>query len=122
MKPDERAFEEHIAGSLVEGGGYRKVKVGNASGDFEASRGLDLAELFAFVEATQASEWERLAKLRGGEVRAREGFADRLANELDARGAVDVLRHGVVDLVVRIRLAFFKPANGTRTNSVTRGP
>ncbi len=32
--------------------------------------------------------------------------------ELDARGTVDVLRHGVVDLGVRIRLAFFKPAHG----------
>ena len=31
---------------------------------------------------------------------------------LDARGTVDVLRHGVVDLGVTIRLAYFKPAHG----------
>lgn len=85
MKPDERAFEEQIARSLVERGGYRTVKVGNASGDFDAARGLDLAELFAFVQATQATEWDRLAKLHGGEGRARQGFVDRLAKELDAR-------------------------------------
>ncbi|MDP9410078.1 MAG: hypothetical protein M3P70_06160, partial [Actinomycetota bacterium] len=98
MKPDEKAFEEHIAPSLVQSGGYRAVKLGNSSGDFEAGRGLDLAELFAFIEATQAGEWGRLAKLHGGEAKARERFADRLARELDARGTVDVLRHGVVDL------------------------
>lgn len=112
MKPDERAFEEHVAGFLVADGGYRAVRVGNPTGDFDAERGLDLAELFAFVEATQSGGWGRLSKLHGGEARAREQFADRLAKELDARGTVDVLRHGVVDLGFRIRLAFFKPAHG----------
>ncbi len=120
MKPDEKAFEEHIVGSLVESGGYRVVKVGNASGDFDAGRGLDRAELFAFIGATQSEPWERLTKLHGGEARAREGFADRLTKELDARGAVDVLRHGVVDLGVRIRLAFFKPAHGLTPELVAR--
>ncbi|MDP9480491.1 MAG: type I restriction endonuclease, partial [Actinomycetota bacterium] len=120
MKPDEKAFEEHIAPSLVQSGGYRTVKLGNSSGDFEAGRGLDLAELFAFIEATQAEEWGRLAKLHGGESKARERFADRLARELDARGTVDVLRHGVVDLGVRLRLAFFKPAHGLTPELVAR--
>ncbi len=120
MKPDERVFEEHIARSLVERGGYRTVKVGNASGDFDAARGLDLVELFAFIEATQAGEWERLSKLHGGEARARQGFVDRLAKELDARGTVDALRHGVVDLGVRLRLSYFKPAHGLTPELVSR--
>jgi hypothetical protein len=47
-----------------------------------------VAELFAFIEATQAGEWGRLAKLHGGEARARERFADRLAKDLDARGTI----------------------------------
>jgi hypothetical protein len=38
-KPDEKAFEEHIVGSLVEDGGYRTVKVGNPSEDFDAECG-----------------------------------------------------------------------------------
>ena len=82
MKPDEKTFEEHINDSLVERGGYRIVKLGNASEDFDAGRGLDLVELFAFVEATQAGEWGRLAKLHGGEGRARERFADRLVKKI----------------------------------------
>ena len=60
------------------------------------------------------------SKLHGGEAKARERFADRLAKELDARGTVDVLRHGVVDLGVKIRLAFFKPAHGLTPDLVAR--
>jgi len=111
MKPDERAFEDHIARSLVHRGGYRKVKTGNTTGDFDAGRGLDLAELFAFIEATQPEAWGRLAKLHGDASKARKQFADRLVKELDSRGTVDVLRHGVVDLGVTVRLVFFKPAH-----------
>jgi type I restriction enzyme R subunit len=104
----------------VKRGGYREIKVGNAAGDFDAERGLDLAELFAFVEATQPEAWERLAKLHGDASKARERFADRLVKELDARGTVDVLRHGVVDLGVTIRLTFFKPAHGLTPQLVGR--
>jgi type I restriction enzyme R subunit len=39
-----------------------------------------------------------LVTLYGGDItKAQKGFADRLAKELDSRGTVDVLRHGVVD-------------------------
>nr|MDP9477173.1 type I restriction endonuclease [Actinomycetota bacterium] len=104
----------------LERGGYREVKLGNASGDFDAARGLDLAELFAFLRVTQPEAWESLAKLHGGEERTQARFADRLAKELDARGTVDVLRHGVVDLGVPLRLAYFKPAYGLNADLVAR--
>jgi type I restriction enzyme R subunit len=116
MKLDERTFEEFIAEWLVAHGGYNSLKIGTSaehSKDFDPVRGLDLVELFAFIDATQADEWEQLRKLHGGnEDEARSKFADRLAKEIDHRGTVDVLRHGVVDLGVHIRLAFFKPAHG----------
>ena len=44
--------------------------------------------------------------------RAQAGFVQRLAAELDKRGTVEVLRHGVVDRNFTIRLAFFRPAHG----------
>jgi hypothetical protein len=37
MKPDEKAFEEHIAGSLMEDGAYRTVTAGNTLRDFEVA-------------------------------------------------------------------------------------
>lgn len=116
MRLDERTFEEFIANWLVTHGGHDAVKVGSSaanSKDFDPVRGLDPVELFAFIDATQPDEWEQLRKLHGGnEGEARSRFTNRLAKEIDHRGTVDVLRHGVVDLGVHIRLAFFKPAHG----------
>jgi type I restriction enzyme, R subunit len=120
VRVDEEGFEEHICGWLVENGGYQQVKVGSTSGDFDAARGLDLVELFAFVEETQPEAWAARLKLSGDVVMARTQYADRVARELDARGTVDVLRHGVVDLGVRFRLAFFKPAHGLTPSLVER--
>jgi type I restriction enzyme R subunit len=116
VRANEGAFEAEICDWLVAHGGYDAVKVGNRQGaptHFDPVRGLDTAELFAFLGATQADEWERLKKLHGGDPDvAQAKFADRLAKELDSRGTVDVLRHGVVDLGVTIRLAYFRPAHG----------
>ena len=113
---DEAAFEAFICASLVGSGGYDEVKVGTAQGapaDFDPVRALDTAELFAFIGATQIEEWDRLLTLYGGDPdKVQRGFADRLAKELDSRGTVDVIRHGIVDLGVSVRLAFFRPASG----------
>ena len=120
----EAAFEAHIAGWLVEHGGYRRAKLGNVGGpsDFDGIAGVDTADLFEFIGATQPGEWVRLvdAGYGGDEVLARAGFVQRLASQLDKRGTVDVLRHGLVDLNVRIRLAFFKPASGLTPELVER--
>ena len=113
----EAAFEAHIAGWLVEHGGYRRAKIGNVGNgprDFDAEAGVDTADLFEFIGATQWPQWERLVDTAyGGEPsRAQSGFVQRLAAELDKRGTVDVLRHGVVDRNITIRLAYFRPAHG----------
>jgi len=80
--------------------------------NFDRALGLDPVELFGFVEDTQPSEMLSLVGRYGNdESAARSGFVKRLASEIDARGTVDVLRHGVVDLGVTVRLAFFKPAH-----------
>ena len=120
MKPDERAFEDHICRSLLEDGGYRQVKTGNASGDFDPALGLDTTELFAFIYETQQDQWEQLVKRRGTHLRAREGFLDRLGSQLDSRGTLDVLRHGVEDYGVKLPLAYFKPAHSLTTELAAR--
>ena len=117
MSVAEAGFEQHIASWLVEYGEYRRAKVGNAGDgprDFDAEAGVDTADLFEFIGATQGREWARLvdAAYGGDPNRAQSGFVQRLASELDRRGTVDVLRRGVVDRNVTIRMAFFKPAHG----------
>ena len=83
----EAAFEAHIAGWLVEYGGYRRDKIGNVGDgprDFDAEAGVDTADLFEFIGASQGSEWARLVDTAyGGEAgRAQSGFVQRLAAEL----------------------------------------
>jgi type I restriction enzyme R subunit len=108
MSTDERAFEEVIEAALL-AGGYLK----SSPAHFDAVLGLDTSELFVFIGATQAREWDSLLGRYGGDAdAAQQGFARRLAAELDRRGTVDVLRHGVTDRGVAFRLAFFAPAHG----------
>jgi type I restriction enzyme R subunit len=108
MNIDERLFEDAIEAYLLERG-YAK----SAASSFDPVLGLDAGETFAFIGATQIKEWTSLLGHYGNEAdRAQRGFAKRLASEIDSRGTVDVLRHGVVDLGITIRLAYFKPAHG----------
>jgi type I restriction enzyme, R subunit len=112
----ERLLEDEISGHLVARGGYLTSKVGtspNHRADFEPRVGLDTTELFGFIETTQAMAWGNLVKAHGGdEAYARLRFSQRLAQQVDERGTVDVLRHGVRDQNVEIRLSYRKPAFG----------
>ena len=109
MTVNERAFEDAIEAHLLDHAGYLK----GVASFFDPVLGLDTSELFSFIGATQAKAWDSLLGRYGNDAdAAQRGFAKRLASELDARGTVDVLRHGVVDLGVTIHLAYFKPAHG----------
>ncbi|RMH70745.1 MAG: type I restriction endonuclease subunit R, partial [Actinomyces sp.] len=117
--PTEAGFEEAICNSLVDAGGYlAPVKVGNAQGeprDLDASTGIDTAELFAFIGATQPEEWEKVRRTHATADDAQRAFVERLAKELDRRGTVDVLRHGITYAgheKAELRLAYFRPASG----------
>ncbi len=114
----ERAFEETIEQWLIERGGYTK----SISSDFDRSLGLDTKQLFAFIQDTQPDQFNRLTqRAYGGDLaRARDGFAQRLAKEIDRRGTVDVLRNGVADYGIEISLAYFKPAHGLTPELVDR--
>jgi len=122
--PNEELFEEAICESLADHGGYTAVKNDRLQGeprDFDPVRGLDTAELHSFIGATQIDAWNELIKRYGGDPNiAQAKFADRLSSELDKRGVVDVLRHGVVDLGMTLRLAYFRPAHGLTPELVAR--
>jgi len=117
VRPDEEAFEKEIAGWLIERGGYEA----GAASNFDAGLGIDTSELAVFIGDTQAEDWNRLVMLHGGSTEtAQQAFYARLAAELDKRGTVDVLRRGVIDHGVLIRLAYFRPAHGLTPELVQR--
>jgi type I restriction enzyme R subunit len=109
VSQSEKGFEDAIELSLLVGGYLR-----SEPSHFDRVLGLDTAELYAFIGATQTKAWEQLlARGYGNDANAaQKGFAKRLASEIDTRGTVDVLRHGVVDYGITIQVAYFKPAHG----------
>lgn len=107
----EAAFEGAIEAHLLASGWQQ----GTAS-HYRRDLGLDTAVLFEFIGATQAKAWNRLIALHGGAGQAQAKFAKRLAAEIDSRGTIDVLRRGVEDTGVKIRLAFFKPGHALTPN------
>ncbi len=117
MKANERAFEDAIEAWLLEHGGY-----GSGSPDsFDAALGLDPTLLFAFLRSTQEKAFAQLVSRYGGvEADAEPGFLKRLAAQIDERGTVDVLRHGVDDQGVAFKLAYFKPAHGLTPDLLAR--
>ena len=76
------------------------------------SLGSLLPELWEFVGKTQVKRFEKLIELHGGDqAAAMRAFAIRVANEIDARGVLDVLRHGVKDRGVLVDLCYFRPGH-----------
>jgi type I restriction enzyme R subunit len=121
---NEKLLEDEITSSLVRNGGYRVCKLGTDpkwQPEFNANLGLDTRELFTFIEETQRVEWEQLVKAHGGDDQtARQRFLQRVTQQIDERGTVDVLRHGVRDQNVEIRLSYRKPAFGVAPELVAQ--
>src|SRR5690606_33306164 len=67
-------------------------------------------EVIAFVRDTQPDEYDRL-KAQYGASTDRNLLA-RLAREIARRGTLDVLRKGIKDRGVKIRLVYFRPSSG----------
>ncbi|WP_263984286.1 type I restriction endonuclease [Streptomyces sp. HPF1205] len=101
----ESAFGNAIVAAMLERGWREAV-----AQDYSPDLGLDTGQLFAFIGATQADEFEELKALYGGDPDAAQaGFAKRVDKAIAEDGVLDVLRQGVKDHGVRIKLAYFKP-------------
>ncbi|MFK4534222.1 type I restriction enzyme R subunit [Bradyrhizobium ottawaense] len=113
----EISFEDEICGQLAAHGWLY------AEGDaalYDRLRALFAADLVAWVQATQPTAWQTLSKNHGASA---EGILlDRVRKQLDDRGTLDVLRHGVELIGLRqpIALAQFKPALAMNADIIAR--
>jgi type I restriction enzyme R subunit len=82
---------------------------GDAAG-YDRALALFPADVLAWVQATQPQAWEILVKNHGD--KAGETLLARLRDQLDQRGTLDVLRHGIELLGLKspLPVAQFKPA------------
>ncbi len=108
----ENAFEAAIVRSLVMDGGYTE---GDGRG-FSKELAFDKGAVLAFLKATQPQAWEKLSGIHGESAEAK--LTQRLFKELDNRGMLDVLRHGIIDYGVRFKLAYFKPSSGLNPETI----
>jgi type I restriction enzyme R subunit len=103
---DEAAFGNAIVAALLERGWTE----GNKQ-HYQPQLGLDTAQLTEFIGKTQADDWAELIALYGDDANAAQaGFAKRVDQAIGTDGVLDVLRKGVKDHGVLIRLAYFKPS------------
>lgn len=82
---------------------------------YDRARALFPADVLAWVQTTQPQAWEALTKNNGAAAEA--VLLERIRKQLDDRGTLDVLRHGVELLGLRqpVSLAQFKPALAMNT-------
>ena len=77
---------------------------------FDRARALFPEDVLSWVQATQPKAWDAITKNHG--THASETLLTRLRDQIDQRGTLDVLRHGIEMLGLRekLTLAQFKPA------------
>ena len=102
-------LEEEICASLA---GHGWVYEPCVSAQYDRARALFPEDTIAWMQETQPKAWAALEKGFAG--KAAEVLFDRLRNQLDTRGTLDVLRNGIELHPVRgaLHLAQFKPASG----------
>src|SRR4051794_28999374 len=101
----EKGFEQAIQSHLLSHG-YTK----GDPASFDRKLALCPKALVAFLKDSQPKEWAKLSAMDGKDVESK--VVQTIAQNLDSRGMLDCLRHGVKDRGVGLKLAYFKPATG----------
>jgi type I restriction enzyme R subunit len=113
----EISFEQEICAHLG-AHGWLYAEADHAR--YDAMRALFTADAIDWVQATQPQAWQTLATNYGG--RAGDTLLARLRDQLNQRGTLDVLRHGIELLGLKqpILMAQFKPRVAARAPSSSR--
>ncbi len=98
----ELAFEEAIEEILFQSG-YTKGNTAHYNKEFCVDEHL----LFSFLQNSQPQKWERSEVIHRADMATK--ILQRLHKELDARGALDIIRNGFTDNGVGYDMAYFKP-------------
>ncbi|MBE6740845.1 MAG: type I restriction endonuclease subunit R [Ruminococcaceae bacterium] len=118
MELNEKRFEYDIEGSLLTKGGYEQfvgqvhdapsgvaMWIHNRHHDEEKCIYLDV--LVEFIEKTQPKAWAKYKKYYGDN--AAEKLYHRFEQTVTNQGLIYVLRNGIEDMGIKIKLCYFKP-------------
>ena len=114
MDLSEKRFEQDIESFLIsEQGGYEQFSYVNPDGHrihkyvYDKDKGLYLEVLVNFILKTQPKQWERYVKYYGED--APEKLYRRLEDSIAEHGLVYVLKNGIKDMGIDIKVCYFKP-------------
>ncbi|AAU38778.1 type I restriction endonuclease subunit R [[Mannheimia] succiniciproducens] len=99
----EKDFENEIERFLLAEGGYVQGK----NSEYNKETALFEEDVLSFIQTTQPKRWERLAQGQKANVKA--VLIKALCQELEAKGALDVLRHGFRCYGKTFQTAYFAP-------------
>ena len=101
----ESTFETAITQHLIAHGW-----TAGSDHDYDRELAFDKKALLSFVQSSQPREWEKVKSYYKEETENK--FIQRVVKELELRGMLDVVRHGITDSGVKFKLAYFKPDSG----------
>lgn len=113
MDKKEKRFEQDIETFFLSDG-YRQLK-GNAH-DLDKCIYMDV--LCEFIEKTQPKAWAKYIKYYGDN--APEKLYHRLEKCISEQGLIYVLRNGIEDLGIKLKLCYFKPETSLNEDDVER--
>ena len=69
-----------------------------------------------FISTTQQKEWARYERFYGS--RATEKLVRRFNETVEARGVLDVMKNGIEDMGIKLKLCYFKPESELNQKSI----
>lgn len=101
----ERNFEADIERWLLRKGGY----IEGDQKTYDRERAIDMAVFTAFLDTTQHKQWERYVRKYGDKAESRlyQVFQENVVRY----GLIWVLRNGIDDLGIKLKLCYFRPAS-----------
>lgn len=107
----EGTFEDAIVDHLTANG----WTLGDRE-DFDAETAFDQLAIFEFIRTSQPQKWQQYETFYGAA--AEQNLIGRLYKEIELRGMLDVVRHGIDDSGIKFQLAYFKPDSGLNPDTI----
>ena len=103
INKSEEQFESAIEDAFLNENGFFKLE----PREYNKKESLFTETLLAFIKSTQPKEWGRYEKFYGPS--APEKLFRRIQSSIDTNGILWVLKNGIKDMGISLRLCYFKP-------------
>lgn len=112
MDIKERRFEADIEDYFLRHG-FQKL----SPLSYDLEKNFFVNTLIDFISSSQPKEWERYQRYYGDN--SADKLIRRLTDEIRNRGLIDVLKKGIKDMGVDLKLCFFKPESDLNPDLIT---